>query len=362
MGKGVKAGTRSGIDGRWDFIPRARAPGSARSGQARWRIAEIILEEGPTPFWRMLPQLGVTEVVGVLPRGYADWRRSSSEQPWDYFPLRKYKQMVEEEGLKLVSIEDNPPMDAIKCGTEGRKDELENVCHLIENMGRLKVQTWCYNWTAHLGWIRTSTNLRGRGGAIVTGFDEEVAADSPPFPGKAITAETLWRTLERFLKEVVPVAENAEVRLAMHPDDPPVPSIRGVPRILGSVSSFDRLLRLSPSHANGITLCQGNFTLMTEDLPSVIRHFCKTGRVFFVHFRDVRGKARRFVETFIDEGKTDTVECMKAYRDAGFDGIMRCDHTPTLEGDAAEVPGYSVLGRLHAIGYIVGLREAVFAK
>jgi mannonate dehydratase len=326
-----------------------------------WRIAEIILEDSPKPFWRMLLQLGVNEVVGVLPRSFADWRRSSAEQPWDYYPLARYKRMIEEERLKLVAIEDNPPMDAIRCGTDGKEEELENVCKLIENMGKLGIGTWCYNWMTYLGWIRTSTRLKTRGNAVVTGFNEDVVKSAPPIAKEPITSEVLWRNLESFLKVVIPVAESAGVKLAMHPDDPPMlPSIRGISRIMNNVSSFDRLLEIYPSEANGITLCQGNFTLMTDDLPSVIRHFGRTGKIFFVHFRDVLGDASKFTETFLDDGKTDMVGCMRAYKEIGFKGIMRCDHTPTLEGDEETVPGYSALGRLHAIGYITGLKQAVF--
>ena len=141
-----------------------------------------------------------------------------------------------------------------------------------------------------------------------------------------------------------------------------IPQIRGVSRIMNSVEAFERLLAIVPSPANGITLCQGNFTLMTDDLPAVIHHLGGTGRVYFVHFRDVRGTPEKFVETFIDEGKSDMVACMRAYRDVKFDGIMRTDHTPTLAGDHAEVAGYSTLGRLHALGYMTGLREAVLSE
>lgn len=104
---------------------------------------------------------------------------------------------------------------------------------------------------------------------------------------------------------MVPVAEEAGVNLAMHPDDPPIPSLRGVARIMNSVDAFRKLLRINGSPRNGITLCQGNFTLMTDDLPSVIRELVPSGRVFFVHFRDVRGSAADFEETFIDQGRTD---------------------------------------------------------
>ena len=145
----------------------------------------------------------------------------------------------------------------------------------------------------------------------------------------------------------------------MHPDDPPLSPIRGVGRIMRSVDNYQRLLDLSDSPMNTITLCQGNFTLMTDDLPGVIRRFGP--RISFVHFRDVEGVPEAFHETWHDAGKTDMLACMKAYRDIGFDGVLRPDHVPTVEGDTNEDAGYSAFGRLYAIGYIRGLREAVYA-
>jgi mannonate dehydratase len=170
----------------------------------------------------------------------------------------------------------------------------------------------------------------------------------------------MWESLSWFLERICPVAEEAGVTLALHPDDPPLSPIRGIARIMSRVESFERLIQLSSSAANAITLCQGNFTLMTDDVPGTIRRFGP--RIAFAHFRDVRGTPESFVETFHDDGQTDMLECMRAYRDIGFEGVIRTDHVPTLEGDSADVAGYSHNGRLHAIGYMVGLREAVLAE
>ena len=144
--------------------------------------------------------------------------------------------------------------------------------------------------------------------------------------------------------------------------DPPLSPMRGISRIMRSVENFQRLLDLVPSPVSGIALCQGNFTLMTDDLPSVIRHFGRQEKIFFVHFRDVRGTPEKFEETFHDDGQTNMLECMRAYRDVGFDGVCRPDHVPTMEGDRNDNPGYSSIGRLFAIGYLKGLREAVYAE
>jgi mannonate dehydratase len=157
------------------------------------------------------------------------------------------------------------------------------------------------------------------------------------------------------------VAEKAQVKLAMHPDDPPLSPLRGLPRIMRSVENFQRLVDLVPSPVNGITLCQGNFTLMTDDLPGAIRHFGRQNKIFFVHLRDVRGRPEKFEETFHDAGQTDMAACLRAYRDIGFDGVCRPDHVPTMEGDTNDKPGYSTMGRLFAIGYIRGLVQSIYS-
>jgi mannonate dehydratase len=170
------------------------------------------------------------------------------------------------------------------------------------------------------------------------------------------TAQDLWGALEYFLDAVVPEAEAAGVELGMHPDDPPLPQIRGLPRIMGSVAAYDRLLGLSPSSANGATFCQGNFALMEGDLPALIRRW--GDRIKYVHLRDVEGSATRFTETFHDAGPTDMAACVRAYAETGSAGPVRPDHVPTLHGEDNDRPGYMVLGRLHAIGYIEGLWDA----
>jgi len=180
-------------------------------------------------------------------------------------------------------------------------------------------------------------------------------------PG-SITTDQLWAAHEYFLRAVVPVAEEAGVRICLHPDDPPLPEVCGVPRIMGTPAAFDRVLATVPSAYNGITVCQGNFTLMTDDLPALIRRWGAQGKIFFVHFRDVAGDASRFIEVFHDEGPTDMLECMRAYHETGFDGPMRPDHVPALAGESNESYGYATLGRLFAVGYITGLRDATYGR
>lgn len=318
------------------------------------QIAEFI-SPTPSPVWRLAQQAGVDLAVGGLP--FDDLQ--VGEKLTDHAPLQRMKQRYEDNGFTLKVIEARPPLNKAKRGLEGRDAEIDTVCTLIENMGRLGIPVWCYEWMTDFNWLRTNMATPSRGGSVVTSFNiDDVREDLTSNP--PIDEEALWQNLEYFLKRVLPVAEKANVKLSMHPDDPPLSPIRGVGRIMRSIENYQRLLDLVPSPMNTITLCQGNFTLMTDDLPREIRKFGP--KISFIHFRDVRGVPSKFEETWHDAGKTDMLACMKAYRDIDFDGVLRPDHVPTVEGDSNADAGYSAFGRLYAIGYIRGLQEAVYAK
>ncbi|WEK52143.1 MAG: mannonate dehydratase [Candidatus Kaistia colombiensis] len=317
-------------------------------------IAEFI-SPTPTPVWKLAKQAGVDLAVGGLPSD--DLR--PGEAPWDLAPLQRMKANYEANGFELRVIEARPPLNKAKRGLPGRDEEIATVCTLLENMGKLGVPVWCYEWMTDFNWVRTNLATPSRGGSVVTSFDiNDVPADLTSNP--PIDEEALWVNLEYFLKKVLPVAEKANVKISMHPDDPPLSPIRGVGRIMRSIDNYRRLVELVPSPMSTITLCQGNFTLMTDDLPAAIRSFGK--KISFVHFRDVLGVPTRFEEAWHDAGKTDMLACMQAYRDIGFEGVLRPDHVPTVEGDSNENAGYSAFGRLYAIGYIRGLHQAVYAS
>lgn len=318
-------------------------------------IAEM-LSGTPGPLWKQVRQAGVTHAVigGMRDEGVEHW--------WDIGPLSRTKARVEAAGFEFAVIEQATPMQKIRLGLPGRDEEMECFNTLVKNMGALGIPVLCYNFMAVLGWTRTHTTLPGRGGALVTGYDHAAMANQPLTEYGEVSEARMWENLAWFLERGIPVAEKARVKLAMHPDDPPLSPLRGIGRIMRTVENYQRLLDMAESEANGITLCQGNFALMTKNLPEVIRGFGRQGKIFFVHFRDVKGTAEKFEETFHEMGQTDMLACMQAYRDIGYEGVLRPDHVPTMEGDTNDNPCYSTLGRLLAIGYIQGLREAVYGK
>lgn len=307
-----------------------------------------------TPLWRLAKQAGVNLAVG----GLAPDDLLQGDKPWDLGPLTRTKARYEEGGFELRVIEARPPLNKAKRGLPGRDEEIATVCTLLESMGKLGVPVWCYEWMTDFNWLRTNFATPSRGGSVVTSFNADDVPDAitsnPP-----ISEDELWTNLRYFLEKVLPVAEKAGVKLSMHPDDPPITPIKGVSRIMRTVPNYQRLIEMIPSDYNTITLCQGNFTLMTDDLPGVIRKFAD--KITFVHFRDVKGVPTRFEETWHDAGKTDMLACMKAYKEIGFNGVLRPDHVPTVEGDSNDNAGYSSFGRLYAIGYIRGLHQAVYA-
>ena len=308
-----------------------------------------------TSLWPLMRQAGITHAVGQF---YGPDQLLEGEKPWDFLPLLRLKHQYEDSGFSLDIIEDRPPMNLTKRGLPGRDDEIAAVKTLLENMGRLGIGIWCYQWMADFTWLRTSTAIPSRGGSLVSGFDAAALVDAPGTEYGPLREDDAWSALEYFLAAVLPTAEQWGVKLAMHPDDPPLSVLRGVARIMSSVPAFERLVELVPSPMNGITLCQGNFRLMTDDLPATIRTLGQ--KVFFVHLRDVAGTKTKFVETWHDAGPTDLFECMQTYREVGFSGLIRPDHVPTLYGEPNAMPGYGTLGRLFAAGYLRGLQQAVY--
>ncbi len=306
------------------------------------RIA-LVLTPPTDQYFRWAAQIGVTDFAARY-----QWAHS-------YDKLKETCEWSESFGLKTSVVEGYLPIDSIVHAQGERDEHIEEIKRLIVNMGKLGVGTLCYNFMPNTDWTRTALNVPARGGALTNSFDEALLG---PSTAESIdSAEQLWDNLTYFLERVLPVAEDAGVVLAMHPDDPPLATLRGEPQIMYNAACYDRLFEWNDSPANTMCFCQGTFSEMGVDVPGAIRHFA--GKISYAHFRDVQGSAARFVETFHDNGQTDMFAAMKAYADGGFTGAMRPDHVPTLDGEDGNGGGYTMLGRLFAVGYMRGLMDAV---
>jgi mannonate dehydratase len=301
-------------------------------------------------------QMGVTGAITTSGPHLVGMR---DRHAWELEPLAAIQDRFRQEGLEWKVVEGPPGLDKTKLGIAGRDEEIEHFITFLRHISQLGIYQVCYNWMPVISWARTSTDRKGRGGALVTAFDIEDSNNEGLTEYGEVSPERMWENLAYFIKAVVPEAEKYGVRLALHPDDPPVPAIRGISRIMTSVDAFKRLFEMDPSPSNGMCFCQGTFATMGEDIPAAIRYFGARDKIVFVHFRDVAGDRYHFSETFHDNGKTDMYEAMKAYYEVGFSGPMRPDHVPTMAGDSNDHPGYSILGNLFAIGYMKGLMEAV---
>ncbi|WP_236974148.1 mannonate dehydratase [Membranihabitans maritimus] len=321
------------------------------------KIAEVLpIRHGE--IWTLAGQAGVSYSVSRLPMD------DDGNPSVEYLDLLQLRNKHRDYGYSLEVIEPdlNWQLNKFKLNLEGGDEEIEACKKLIRNMGALGIPVLCYNFMAHFNWVRTSFSVEGRGGALVSEYDHSQVENSPTTRYGIIGKDFLWERLELFLKEVIPVAEQSKVRLAIHPDDPPVDSIQGISRIITSFEDLKKVITLVPSAFNGITLCQGTISAMGENVTEVIRELGSEKKVFYVHFRDVSGSAQKFVETFHDEGQTDMYETVKNYIKIGFDGPVRIDHVPTMEGENNTNPGYETKGRLFALGYLKGLFEAALKE
>ncbi len=307
-----------------------------------------------TPFddknLQLAAQSGVTHVVVRYPGPKID-------------DLIAVKKRVENFGLSIAAIEGYLPIENIKLGNELFDSDVDEMKQLVRNMAEVGIPIVCYNFMAGTDWVRTRTDAPERGGAWVTSFDIDQARDAISLDhdkkqeqAEPVTASQLWNSLDRFLQELLPVAEEHGVVLAMHPDDPPLDEFNGRERIMNCVENFERLVAMHESPSNGICFCQGTFAEMGVDIPATIERLGK--HIAYVHFRDIRGTRERFAETFHDNGPTDMYAAIKAYRAAGFAGPIRPDHVPQLVGEEDGVPGYTMMGRLFAYGYMRGLIQA----
>lgn len=301
----------------------------------------------PDMTWNMGRQLGVKHGVIRLPED-ADFDPACREH-W----LPVYKRFMDF-GIKPIIIEPMPNSihDHIKAGDGMRDESIEKVIKMFPIMDELDIRCICFNFMAHIGWLRTADNIKERGGALVTGFDIK---DFKPIQA-AITAEQLWDNYSYFIKAVMPEAEKYGINLALHPDDPPRGKLGNVERIMISADNIEHAVRdIYPSKNLGVTFCQATFYTMGEALEKIIPRFAD--KIMFVHFRNVVGDKDCFRETFHDNGEIDMAEMIETYNRLGLNVPIRVDHVPQMAGEDKGVAGYTALGRLYAIGYLKGLLE-----
>jgi mannonate dehydratase len=300
--------------------------------------------------WDLARQIGVEHAV-VNTMNIGDGHRYHG-----YDELLRLVNRFENAGLDLKVIEEAFPLtNTTVLGKDDRDEEIDRFCEFLRNAGETGLDTVCYDWMA-TRWSRTDTAVPTRGRSLITAYDHEQMQHGPDHPDAPVTTDQLWESLAHFLERVMPVAEEAGVNLALHPNDPPISPIRGVERIITSPDAYDRVMELVPSERNGIAFCQGNFSAMNIDIPAAIRRFGED--INYVHFRDVAGAADNFEETWHDQGPTDMGAAVDAYRDIGYEGVARPDHVPTMAGESNDNPGYETKGRLFAVGYMKGLMHA----
>jgi len=317
------------------------------------KLAELF-RPGQDQRLRLARQAGISHAIVGVSGALSQVRRE------DYVDtLSRIKADFCAAGLTIAGVESHPvPAEKIKLGLPGRDEEIENYTAAIEALADVGVPMICYNWMAGLGWYRTRVDVPERGGAFVSEFDNEAARRQGLTEWGAVSEEAIWANLEYFLKAVIPVAENVGVQMALHPDDPPVSPLRGIGRILTSAANYRRALDIVPSPVSGITFCQANFKAMGEDVESLAKEWLRQKKIFFVHFRDITGTREHFRETFHDNGPTDMVRMLQIYDECGFTGPIRPDHAPTMEGESNDRPGYAMIGKVFAIGYMTGIMKA----
>jgi mannonate dehydratase len=279
--------------------------------------------------------------------------------------VRRHKEAFAAAGMQIAGVEGHPvPFERIKLGIDGRDDEIENTRWAIEALAKNGIDLICYNFMAGLGWTRTNQAVEERGGALTSEFDLEASRAQGLTRHGEVSEEKMWANCEYFIKAVMPVADKFKVKMALHPDDPPLSPLRGIARIVNSKRNYERIMDFAPSPYNGITFCQANFVLMKEDVYALAKEWCSRKKVFFVHYRDVAGDVKRFRETFHDNGPTDMIRMLEIYSKAGFHGPIRPDHAPALAGESqnGRATGYTMGGKVLAFGYMKGIMDSLGLK
>ncbi len=314
---------------------------------------------------RIFAALGVHNICSALPSRRLD-------DAWSVEGLSRLRERVERFGIHLdmvplplssayISRAENKH---IMLGKSPERDrEIDNICQMIRNCAKAGIPAAKYNTTI-LGVVRTE-RTPGRGGASYSTFVYSKSKhDDPPPEGGPANAEQLWERITYFLKRVVPVAEEYKVRICCHQHDPGMPrdkGYRGVHRVLGNVEGMKKFIEIASSQYHGLNFCQGTVAETLEkpgeEIYDVIRYFGSRGKIFNVHFRNIKGGFLNFQETFPDDGDVDMLKALRVYKEVGYDGMLMPDHVPHIEGDPGGAQAFAF-----AFGYIRGLIQAVNAE
>lgn len=280
-----------------------------------------------------------------------------------YETFASFKQRVEAAGLKVANIGNSNVhnMPEVTLNLPGRDAKVEEYKQYLRHLGRAGIR---YTTYAHMGnGIWSSAPETTRGGAPARAFHQDTAKgwwidktfEGPLTHGRKYSKEELWENWTYFIKQAAPVAEEAGVRIGVHPDDPPVPELGGIPRsIFGNFDGYVRALEIANSPNVGVCLCCGTWMeggkLMGKDVFDAARAFAKMGKLWKIHFRNVTGPVPDFVETYVDDGYTDMKKLMRTLVDVDFRGILIADHVPQMAGDRHT-------GWAYSIGYIRALYD-----
>jgi mannonate dehydratase len=334
---------------------------------------------------RFAKQCGATHIVAHIPgqftrgkqiitsnMGAAGFGYSDGDDPiWSYEGLRDLKAMINAEGLELEALENFAPAhwyDVLLDGPKKRQ-QMEHIKQIIRDVGRVGIPIFGYAFTIAGVWGRVEGPY-ARGGAKSVGFENPEQTpipagmvwnmvydmdlfdpDNPKGVVPAVSHAEIWQRFEAFLAEMLPVAEEAGVKLALHPDDPPLPTLRGAARLVYRPDDYQQVLDLSDSPSNVMEFCVGTLSEMPNaDIYEMVDRYSRTGRIGYVHFRNVAGKAPYYHEMLIDEGDTDMIQVMQILYRNGFDGVLIPDHTPLLESAAPWHAG---------MAYTIGFMRAV---
>ncbi len=327
----------------------------------------------------------IPNVVGVVPALH----NLPAGEAWELDDIMKMKAEIEKAGLTMECIESVNVHEDIKIGLPTRDEYIENYKTSIRNLAKAGVKVICYNFMPVFDWTRTDLAMNMGDGATCLSYDGvQIEGKSPEqmfkdiddnsngyaMPGwetermpeikelfekyKNVTSDDLWNNLKYFLEAIMPVCEECDVKMAIHPDDPPW-DIFGLPRIIKDRDSLKKLLEMVPSKYNGLTFCTGSLGASSKnDLPAMIREF--GDRIYFAHLRNVKVVDNHFNETAHESntGSLDMYEIVKALQDVGFDGYIRPDHGRMIWGEVAR-PGYGLYDRALGVAYLNGLLEAV---